>query len=84
MQQEGVLSGRLACDPLCKCWLFHSYRLGQVAWTIHIISTKHSNVKRQQLQWNDRQDSLKAVNSSGHLKSAEGVVFYFFITFIAN
>lgn len=46
MQREGVLSGRLACDPLCKCWLFHSYRLGQVAWTIHLQKTNKEQAQK--------------------------------------
>lgn len=50
----------------------------------HIISTANSDVERQQLKWDNWQDSLETVHSLWYLKSSEGKSFHFIITFITN
>lgn len=50
----------------------------------HIISTATSDVERQQLKWDNWQDSLETVHGLRYLKSSECKPFHFIITFITN
>lgn len=63
---------RYRCFP--HCWnsclsippqlLFYSYRLCQIPWTIHIVSSEYSNMIRQELHGDDSQDTLQHIRSS--------------------
>ena len=47
--------------------LFHSHRLGQVAWLVNVGAFQHGHVVRQQLQRNGVEDRLQDVVDVWHL-----------------
>lgn len=56
----------------CSWLLFYSNWFGQIPWKIHIISSENSQVEWKQLERNNTQDSLKAVNCMRQLNGFVG------------
>ena len=42
--------------PFSTSYLFDCHALGQIPWLIHIRAAEHSNMIRQELQWNRKQN----------------------------
>ena len=57
---------------------------GSVNGETHVVIPQNRDVVGQQLQWNDRQDTLQAINSLWHLDALRGIRLHRCIAFVAN
>ncbi len=64
--------------------LFYCDRLGQVTRTVHVASTEDSNVVREQLHWNDSQDTLQAIDSVWHFDKLGSILLCLQVTSFAD
>ncbi|QBM86973.1 hypothetical protein METSCH_B01660 [Metschnikowia aff. pulcherrima] len=64
--------------------LFNSNRLGQVAGEVHINASVDSQPVTHQLQRNNVQQTLQAVNSQWHMQGSVGFATHHVISLIAD
>ena len=64
--------------------LFDGDGLGQVTRTVHVASTEDGNVVREQLHWNNRQDTLEAIDSVWHFDKLGSILLCLQVTSFAD